>query len=68
MGRSLGLIIGDKMLATTTNILTSITLCYMDIIANLLGHKPFERHPLSFTDRTAFFEIESKKPKGKKRK
>ena len=56
------------MLATTTNILTSITLCFMDIIANLLGHKPFERHPLSFTDRTAFFEIESKKPKGKKRK
>jgi hypothetical protein len=56
------------MLATTTNILTSITLCYMDIIGNLLGHKPFERHPLSFTDRTAFFEIESKKPKGKKRK
>lgn len=60
--------IGGNMLTTVTNILTSITLCYMDIIANLLGHKPFTRHPLSFTDRTAFFEIESKKPKGKKRK
>ena len=56
------------MLATTTNIATSLLVCYMDIIASLLGHRPFKRHPLSFTDHTAFFEIESKKPKGKKRK
>lgn len=56
------------MLQSTTNIIISLHACAMDIIGSLLGHKPFERHPLSFTDRTAFYKIESKKPKGRKRK
>jgi hypothetical protein len=56
------------MLNTATNIAMSLVACYMDIIASLLGHRPFKRHPLSFTDHTAFFKIESKKPKGRRRK
>ena len=56
------------MLKTTTEVVISVQSCMMDIIGNLMGHKPFERHPLSFTDRTAFYEVESKKPKGRKKK
>jgi hypothetical protein len=56
------------MLATMTNIVTSLVLCYMDIIGSLTGYRSPKRHPLSFTDHTAFFKVESRKPKGRKRK